>query len=213
MASPPPLPAKEDHEAEIKTDTETPYSSAKRFEDLNLSKELLQGLYTEMKFERPSRIQAITLPMVLEPPHKHLIAQAHNGSGKTTCFVLSMLSRVDAAVSAPQAICVCPTRELAVQNLQVLQRMGKYTQVKAVCTAFDQQDFDGPTSKRPTLTDHVVIGTHGKLKNWMQKRRSGAPVLPMDNIRILVFDEADVMMDEHGQKDDSIRMIREMTTK
>jgi hypothetical protein len=46
-----------------------------------------------MKFERPSRIQSSTLPMILTPPYKDLIAQAHNGSGKTTCFVLSMLSR------------------------------------------------------------------------------------------------------------------------
>ena len=38
-------------------------------------------------------VQAITLPMILTPPYKDLIAQAHNGSGKTTCFVLSMLSR------------------------------------------------------------------------------------------------------------------------
>lgn len=53
----------------------------------------MQGLYVEMKFERPSKVQAKTLPMILMPPHKDLIAQAHNGSGKTTCFVLSMLSR------------------------------------------------------------------------------------------------------------------------
>ncbi len=57
----------------------------------------VQGLYTEMKFERPSRIQALTLPMILTPDasgtFRDLIAQAHNGSGKTTCFVLAMLSR------------------------------------------------------------------------------------------------------------------------
>jgi ATP-dependent RNA helicase DDX19/DBP5 len=101
-----------------------------------------QGLYTEMKFERPSRIQATTLPMILRPPYRSMIAQvhpahaprqtlavclcqeaqrerssvqateagvawawvlqAHNGSGKTTCFVLAMLSRVDVAVRQPQ---------------------------------------------------------------------------------------------------------------
>ena len=68
---------------EIKTVTadNTMYSSAKTFEELGLSAELLQGLYTEMKFERPSRIQAQTLPMILTPPHRSLIAQAHNGSG------------------------------------------------------------------------------------------------------------------------------------
>ena len=68
-----------------------------------------------MKFERPSKIQGVTLPMILSPPYHHLIAQAHNGSGKTTCFVLGMLGRVDPQLKAPQAICVCPTRELAIQ--------------------------------------------------------------------------------------------------
>lgn len=82
---------------------------------MNLSEELLKGLYVEMRFERPSKIQAITLPMILTPPYKNLIAQAHNGSGKTTCFVLGMLSRVDPKQKAPQALCICPTRELALQ--------------------------------------------------------------------------------------------------
>lgn len=68
-----------------------------------------------MRFERPSKIQAVTLPMILTPPYKNLIAQAHNGSGKTTCFNLGMLSRVDPKQRVPQAICICPTRELAIQ--------------------------------------------------------------------------------------------------
>jgi ATP-dependent RNA helicase DDX19/DBP5 len=67
-------------------------------QSLHVSHCASQGLYVEMKFERPSRIQATTLPMILTPPHKDLIAQAHNGSGKTTCFVLSMLSRRVAVV-------------------------------------------------------------------------------------------------------------------
>ena len=51
-------------DAQITTQSETLYSSAARFEDLPLSAEILQGLYVEMKFEKPSKIQAITLPMV-----------------------------------------------------------------------------------------------------------------------------------------------------
>jgi superfamily II DNA/RNA helicase len=62
-------------------------------------------------------------------------AQAHNGSGKTTCFVLAMLSRVDPALAQPQALCVCPTRELVVQNLQVLERMGRHAGITATSTA------------------------------------------------------------------------------
>jgi ATP-dependent RNA helicase DDX19/DBP5 len=91
------------------------YESATTFEDLKLSPELLKGLHDEMGFSRPSKIQAITLPMILTPPYKDLVAQAHNGSGKTTCFVLGMLSRVDPNRRTPQAICICPTRELAQQ--------------------------------------------------------------------------------------------------
>lgn len=94
---------------------DTPYTSAAAFEDLSLSPELVKGLYVEMKFQKPSKIQGISLPMILSPPHRDLIAQAHNGSGKTTCFVLGMLSRVDPKLQAPQALCICPTRELAIQ--------------------------------------------------------------------------------------------------
>lgn len=94
---------------------DTPYTSAATFEDLSLSPELVKGLYVEMKFQKPSKIQGISLPMILSPPHRDLIAQAHNGSGKTTCFVLGMLSRVDPKLQAPQALCICPTRELAIQ--------------------------------------------------------------------------------------------------
>lgn len=79
----------------------------------------VQGLYNEMKFERPSRVQAETLPMILNPPYRNLVAQAHNGSGKTTCFVLALLGRVDVSVAQPQCLCMCPTRELVVQNMQV----------------------------------------------------------------------------------------------
>ena len=93
----------------------TVYESATTFEDLKLTPELLKGLHDEMGFSRPSKIQAVTLPMILTPPYKNLVAQAHNGSGKTTCFVLGMLSRVDPSRRTPQAICICPTRELAQQ--------------------------------------------------------------------------------------------------
>lgn len=93
---------------------DTLYTPAVSFEELNLSPELLQGIYSEIKFEKPSKIQAATLPMIVSPPYQNLIAQAHNGSGKTTCFVLGILSRVDPKLKAPQALCVCPTRELVI---------------------------------------------------------------------------------------------------
>ncbi|WOG96466.1 hypothetical protein DCAR_0415801 [Daucus carota subsp. sativus] len=182
------------------TSGDTPYTSAKRFEDLNLSPELLQGLYVEMKFERPSKIQAITLPMILTPPYKHLIAQAHNGSGKTTCFVLGMLSRVDPKLAAPQALCICPTRELAMQNQEVLERMGKYTGISSTL-AIPMEDM--PIGKIPPVTKQVVIGTPGTINKWFTAKKLG-----MGAMTILVFDEADHMLAEGGFKQDSERIMK-----
>lgn len=195
---------------------ETPYTSASAFEDLPLSPALLQGLYTEMKFEKPSRIQAVTLPMILTPPYRSMIAQAHNGSGKTTCFVLSMLSRVDPSEASVQALCVCPTRELVVQNLQVLRRMAKFTTITSTSTAGDGSGGDGggaaagngggdgaPSSRQQEkITEHVVIGTHGKLKSWVSRR-----AMPVDSVKILVFDEADEMLKTDAFASDSVRLI------
>ena len=188
---------------EIKTVTadNTLYASAATFEELGLSPELLQGLYSEMKFERPSRVQSQTLPMILTPPFRSLIAQAHNGSGKTTCFTLAMLSRVDPALRRPQALCVCPTRELVVQNLGVLERMGKHTGVAATSTAGDE----ARPARRARIDDAVVVGTHGRLRDWINKR-----VLPIADVRILVFDEADEMLKQDAFADDSVRLIKQL---
>ena len=149
---------------ETKTDGATLYKSVKTFEDLGLAAELLQGLYSEMSFERPSNIQATTLPMILQPPYKHLVAQAQNGSGKTTCFVLAMLSRVDTSLQETQSICVCPTRELVLQNLSVAKKMGKYTKLTYHSTANDLERMEKCRSQ-------VFFATHGRLKNWVRRQQ------------------------------------------
>ncbi|GKV37622.1 hypothetical protein SLEP1_g45627 [Rubroshorea leprosula] len=195
----------EPHDSHIRSVTagDTPYTSASTFEDLNLSEELLKGLYVEMKFQKPSKIQAISLPMILTPPYKDLIAQAHNGSGKTTCFVLGMLSRADPNLKVPQAICLCPTRELAVQNLAVLQKMGRHTGITSECAV--PQENSLPITKRAPITAQVVIGTPGTIKRWMSAKKLGVSC-----VKILVFDEADHMLAESGFKDDSLRIMRDI---
>ncbi|XP_024381220.1 DEAD-box ATP-dependent RNA helicase 38 [Physcomitrium patens] len=185
---------------------DTPYTSAKSFEDLNLSQELLQGLYSEMKFEKPSKIQAATLPMIVSPPYQNLIAQAHNGSGKTTCFVLGMLSRIDPQLKAPQALCVCPTRELVNQNEEVVTRMGRYTGITTASTATVETPSHLYSSRREKIVDQLVIGTPGTLKRWITKDKA----LDTRNIKILVFDEADQMFDQDGFQDDSLRLWRDI---
>ncbi|MFS8026481.1 putative RNA helicase [Helianthus anomalus] len=195
----------EDSNIQAVTSGDTPYTSAVRFEDLNLSPELLKGLYVEMKFERPSKIQSISLPMILTPPYKNLIAQAHNGSGKTTCFVLGMLSRVDPKLGAPQALCICPTRELAIQNMEVLLKMGKFTGITSeLGLPADKANYI-PISKRAPVTAQVIIGTPGTINKWIAAKKLGT-----SNLKILVFDEADHMLAESGFKEDSVRIMKEI---
>lgn len=80
---------------------ESPLYSVKRFEDLNLKTELLQGLYA-MGFTRPSKIQETALPALLNDPPQNIIAQSQSGTGKTAAFALSMLSRIDTNQNYPQ---------------------------------------------------------------------------------------------------------------
>ncbi|MED6204911.1 DEAD-box ATP-dependent RNA helicase 38 [Stylosanthes scabra] len=158
-----------------------------------------------MKFQKPSKIQAISLPMILNPPHRDLIAQAHNGSGKTTCFVLGMLSRVDPSMQAPQALCICPTRELAIQNTEVLRKMGKYTGISSECAVPTDSRDSIPIQKRAPIMAQVVIGTPGTIKKWISYKK-----LAVTRLKILVFDEADQMLAEDGFKDDSLRIMKEI---
>ncbi|KAJ4744435.1 ATP-dependent RNA helicase DBP5 [Rhynchospora pubera] len=195
----------DDSNIQAVTAGDTVYTSAVTFEDLNLSEELLRGLYVEMGFSRPSKIQAVTLPMILTPPYKDLVAQAHNGSGKTTCFVLGMLSRVDPKKKIPQALCICPTRELALQNQAVLLRMGKFTGITCMCAIPDRSTSYLPISKRPPITDQVVIGTPGTINKWLVSKK-----LATRDLNIIVFDEADHMLAQDGFKDDSERILREI---
>ena len=188
---------------EKKVVDDTPYASAKSFEELGLSAELLQGLYSEMKFERPSKIQGETLPMILTSPHRNLIAQAHNGSGKTTCFTLGMLSRIDVANPAPQALCICPTRELAIQNVMVMEKMGKYAKITIAYTADPR--WVERSSRRDKVDAQVVIGTPGKMLGWMREKQ-----LDCKGMKILVFDEADQMMDTDGHRVDSLKIMKHL---
>jgi len=78
-----------------------------------LTEELCKGIIDGNEFAKPSRIQAVAIPMIVEEPPKHLIAQAKNGSGKTGAFVIGSLLRVDLANPKTQVLTVCHTRELA----------------------------------------------------------------------------------------------------
>ncbi|CAL5350861.1 unnamed protein product [Camellia sinensis] len=114
-----------------------------------------------------------------------------------------MLSRVDPKLTAPQALCICPTRELEIQNMEVLKKMGNYTGITSECAIPMDSSNYVPISKRAPVTAQVVIGTPGTINKWVTAKK-----LSTNYLKILVFDEADHMLAESGFKDDSVRIMK-----
>ncbi|KAL2913312.1 RNA helicase required for poly(A+) mRNA export [Polyrhizophydium stewartii] len=170
------------------------YQSVATFEDLGLSEELLKGIYG-MGFQRPSKIQATALPLLLANPPRNMIGQSQAGTGKTAAFVLAMLSRVDPNVHEPQALCLAPARELARQIMDNAREMGKYT---TVTTAHAIKDA---VRRGEQVKAQIVVGTPGTVAELLRGRQLNAR-----RIRVFVLDEADNMLDQHGLGDQSIRV-------
>ncbi|CAN8075723.1 unnamed protein product [Agarophyton chilense] len=193
----------------LQADPSTPYYSANTFEELGLSDELMKGIY-HMKFSKPSKIQATSLPMILSPngEYKNLIAQAHNGSGKTASFVLGMLSRIDYSIKSTQALCVVPTRELARQIRDVIISLGKFTRATsalAIKATEEERRQNWAASSSGAINEHILVGTPGKVMEFIKKRKFST-----STIKILVLDEADEMVDLQNMGDQTIRIKRNL---
>lgn len=175
-------------------DPNSPLYSVKRFEDLGISKELLEGIYF-MNFKKPSKIQERALPLLLSNPPTNMIGQSQSGTGKTAAFVLTMLTRVDMSVNQVQALCLAPSRELARQIMSVVQTMGQFTNIKT------QFAIPNMVARGQRIDAQIVIGTPGTVLDLIKKRQ-----LPVDGIKVFVLDEADNMLDQQGLGDQCIRV-------
>jgi len=180
-----------------KGDPNSPLSSVKSFEALQLGDPLLKGVYS-MGFKRPSKIQETALPTLLANPPQNLIAQSQSGTGKTAAFCLALLSRVDPSLPATQALCLSPTYELALQTADIIKGLAKYREDISIRCAVKGEMLARGTK----INEHIVIGTPGKTLDWLTKLRA----LSLQHCRIFVLDEADVMIDTQGHQDQSIRI-------
>ncbi|KLT38945.1 putative ATP-dependent RNA helicase, partial [Cutaneotrichosporon oleaginosum] len=180
--------------ADQQADPNSPLYSAKTFEELPLHPDLLKGIYAS-GFKKPSKIQENALPLLLANPATNLIGQSQSGTGKTAAFSLNMLSRVDPAITSPQAICLAPSRELARQIKVVIDTLGQFTSIKTFLAV--------PKSWRRgiRITDHILVGTPGTLVDML-----GSRVFDPKMIRVFVLDEADEMIQLQGLGDQTFRI-------
>ncbi|MFC5474425.1 DEAD/DEAH box helicase [Paraherbaspirillum soli] len=155
------------------------------FADLNLSEPLLRVL-KEVGYESPSPIQAATIPILLG--NRDVLGQAQTGTGKTAAFALPILSRIDLRQSAPQALVLAPTRELAIQVAEAFQRYATYIPGFHVLPIYGGQGY-GPQLSALRRGVHVVVGTPGRVIDHLDKG-----TLDLSQLKTLVLDEADEML-------------------
>ncbi|KAF9216406.1 translation initiation factor eIF4A [Podila verticillata] len=160
------------------------------FDNMNLSPELLRGIYA-YGFERPSSIQQRAILPVVKG--HDVIAQAQSGTGKTATFSISALQKLDLSNPQCQALILAPTRELAQQIQKVVIALGDF--MKVTCHA-----CIGGTNVREDMKilgdgAQVVVGTPGRVFDMINR---GA--LKTDHMKMFILDEADEML-SRGFKD------------
>lgn len=156
------------------------------FSSLPLKSALLENIES-LGYTQLTPIQAESLPHILEG--KDVIAQAKTGSGKTACFGIGIMSLLDLNSFRVQAMVVCPTRELADQVCKEIRRLARFTQNIKVLSLCGGVPFS-PQSDSLRHGVHIVVGTPGRLQEHLRKRS-----LRLSNLKILVLDEADRMLD------------------
>ncbi|RJE26834.1 hypothetical protein PHISCL_00859 [Aspergillus sclerotialis] len=185
---------------DLQADPNNPLYSVKSFEDLGIDERILKGLVS-MRFSKPSKIQERALPLLMGNPPKNLVGQSQSGTGKTAAFVLNILSRIDLsspqAQATPQALILAPTRELARQIVGVIQLMGQFLEGLVIGTA-----VPADSNARPAKMEcSVVVGTPGTVIDMVRRR-----IMAANQLKVLVLDEADNMLDQQGLGDQCIRV-------
>lgn len=189
----------------IQADSSSHLTGAKTFQELNLPKTLLDAIFA-MGFDRPSAIQEETLPRILADPIRNVLGQAQSGSGKTAAFTIGMLYRIKVDNPATvQALCVTPTRELAIQIVdKAVKPMGQNMNGLKI-----QLAVAGVSAERgKSLDAHVVVGTPGKIVDWLKRKYINAKT-----IKVFVLDEADNMVEENGFRANSLLIKKQMPKK
>ncbi len=163
------------------------------FSELGLKEEILSAL-TDMGYETPSEIQQKAIPQVITSTDD-LKAFAQTGTGKTAAFSLPIIQQIDVDNQNVQAIILSPTRELAVQIGDQIQKFSKNIRGLKTVTVYGGTSLEDQARKL-NRGAQIVVGTPGRTVDLINRRK-----LKLENIQWLVLDEADEMLNM-GFKDD-----------
>ncbi len=156
------------------------------FSCLKLQHALLENLKT-LGYQSMTPVQEQSLPHILQA--KDVIAQAQTGSGKTAAFGLGVLEKLNVKRFCIQSLILCPTRELADQVAKEIRKLGRSIHNIKVLTLCGGMPF-GPQVGSLEHGAHIIVGTPGRIEDHL-----GKGTLKLDDVNLLVLDEADRMLE------------------
>jgi ATP-dependent RNA helicase DeaD len=173
------------------------------FEETGIEERLVKAV-TDLGYINPTTIQEKAIPVLLSGT-KDFIGLAQTGTGKTAAFGLPLLDLIDASAKYPQALIVCPTRELCLQIVSEIELFKKYMPTVHVVAVY------GGTSIGLQIRDlkrgvQIVVATPGRLIDLIERK-----AINLEQIKYVVLDEADEMLNMGFQ--DDIEFILKNTPK
>ena len=187
----------EDHSQDVQEDVREAKESEATgpingFESLGLPANVLAAV-KKVGFETPSPIQAQTIPVLMEG--HDVVGLAQTGTGKTAAFALPILSRIDLNMRKPQALVLAPTRELALQVADSFQSFASSLGGIHVLPIYGGQAY-GIQLSGLRRGAQIIVGTPGRVIDHLEKGS-----LDISDLRFLVLDEADEMLNMGFQED------------
>ena len=158
----------------------------KTFEQLGVASEIIKAIH-ELGFEQPMPVQEEVIPLLLAKT-RDIIALAQTGTGKTAAFGLPIIQKINAKQKAPQALVLCPTRELCLQLSADLNDYSKYVNDVKVLPVYGGSSIDSQIRalKRGV---QIIVATPGRLIDLLNRK-----VMSLDLVHTIVLDEADEML-------------------
>jgi ATP-dependent RNA helicase DeaD len=166
--------------------------TTKLFSELGLSAEVLKAI-DKLGFEQAAPIQAAAIPVLLEG--RDVVGQSQTGSGKTAAFAIPAIEKTDPHQRVVQVLILCPTRELAVQVSEEVHKLAIFKRGIQALPIYGGQSYERQFYGLKQGAQ-IVIGTPGRVMDHMRR-----DTLKLDSVRMVVLDEADVMLDMGFRED------------
>ncbi len=163
------------------------------FNELGLPQEIVRAV-EEMGYEEATEIQAKAIPLLLEG--KDVVGRSQTGTGKTAAFGLPAAAMIDPeGARRVQTLILCPTRELAMQASQELDKFSKYLPYVKTCAIYGGADIERQITQLKKGVN-IVVGTPGRVMDHIRRH-----TLHLEELRMVILDEADEMLNMGFRED------------